>query len=232
MVPDCERSALKEPQAFYMAIENLQVTASKVLRENRGFLVLLGLFPIIEGVRLRDGTLMPYTNWTLVLSGAMLLPGLYFLIRLIVAVLQNAADARREQDGNMIFQGAIGWQLLLFVSVVLFIGLDVGIYRQDGRVRAVDIAFTVVMCVLAFYCWPRTIEFSGDALLQKSLFGGVRFILFSDVISAKFNRRQQCIIVSGRNGARVVHSMFHAGRIQFAHQLTRLTGTHVAGLTA
>jgi hypothetical protein len=213
-----------------MTLNELQLSALKVLRRNFIFLALLGLFPLFAGLRVRDGSLAPYTNWPFVLSGAVLLPGLYFSILLVVAILQNAADAKRQRGGNLRFSGAIGYQLLFLTLVIFCCCIDIGIYRQNGQLRTVDVAFTLVMVLLVFYGWPRTIKLSDGALRQRAILGGKKSIAFSDVVAARFDARQQCIIVSGRNGATIVHSMFHAGGPQFASQLALLTGTRVAGL--
>jgi hypothetical protein len=109
--------------------------------------------------------------------------------------------------------------------------LDVGIYRQDGHLRMWDLAFTGAMALCAFWCWPRVIEFSNGLISQRSVFGGMKSILFSDLTGAKFDARQQCIIISSKSRAKIVHTPMHAGRQQFVRQLSLLTGTQVFGLT-
>jgi len=214
-----------------MTLDKLQITAFNILRKKALTLFLLGLFPFATGLRVRNGALVPYTNWYALVGIAVMLPALYLSIVLIVAILQDAADAKRERAGSMVFSGAIGWQLLLLFVVIFLVGLEIGIYRQNGQVTAVEVAFALGMGLLAFYCWPRTIEFSGGALQQRKMFGGVKSISFPDILAAKFDAQQKCIIISGKNGVTIVHSMFHASQIQFARQLALLTGAHVLGLT-
>jgi hypothetical protein len=214
-----------------MTLDRPRRIALAILRKNAPTLIILGLFPFGVGLRGRNGTLVPYTNWPFVIGSAILLPGAYFLLLFIVTVAQDVADARREEAGSITFSGAIGWRLLLAGLVVLAVGLDMGIYRQEGRLTTSEVAFGVGFCLLAFYCWPRTIEFSNGALVQGRMLGGMKSILYSDVTAAKFDVRQQCIVITGRNGVRIVHSMFHAGRKQFARQFELLTGRHILGLT-
>lgn len=213
-----------------MTLDKLQLTAFKVLRNNVVTLLILGLFPFDVGLRVRNGNLVPFTNWPRLLILAVLLPGLYFVILLIVQLTQNAADARRERAGNLVFPGAIGWRVVLFVFVVFLVVIDIGIYRQTGRVQTWEVAFAAAMGLMVLYCWPRPIEFSDGAILQNKTFGGMKSILFSDVVAARYDARQQCIIISGKNGVTLVHSMLHAGRKQFARQLKLLTGVDVFGL--
>jgi len=187
-------------------------------------LVLLGVFPFCVGLRMVNGTLSPYTNWRTLATYATLGPAVYFSVLLIVALLQDAADANSERAGNLVFGGTIGWQLFLFSAVGFFVGLDILSYRQSGQITTTDIAFAAVMVLLAFYCWPRTIEFSSGALMQARMLGGVKSIPLSDVADAKFDPWQRCIIITGKNGVKIVHSMFHARRAQFGRQIVKLTG--------
>jgi len=110
--------------------------------------------------------------------------------------------------------------------------LDVGIYRQDGHLQIRDLVPTGTMVLLAFYCWLRVIEFTNGAISQRSVFGRIKSLSFSDLTGAKFDARQQCIIISGKSRAKIVHTPMHAGRQQFARQLLSLTGIQVFGLTS
>jgi hypothetical protein len=214
-----------------MTLDGLQLTAFTIIRKNIWTLVGLILFVFAVGLKERDGALVPYTSWACLLRWAVLLPGLYFALLLVVRLLQDAADAKREQSGDVVFSGKVGWQLMLLSVVVLFVGLDVAVYRQGDRVPPLEIAVTVGFVLLAFYCWPRTIEFSNGSILQKKALGGTKAIPFADVLSARYDARQQSIIISGKNGITIVHSMFHAGQKQFVRRLGILTGTVVPGLT-
>jgi hypothetical protein len=175
--------------------------------------------------------LVPYTNWLDLLGGVVLGPGLYFATLLIIRLAQDAADTKREQDGNLVFSGTIGWRVLLLVVVVFLVVMDTRMYLQNSHLRTWEKVFTAVISLIAFYIWPRPIEFSNGAILQSKILGGVKSILFSDVIGAKYEVRQQCIIISGKNGVTLVHSMLHAGREQFAGQIKLLTGVDVSRLT-
>jgi hypothetical protein len=215
-----------------MTRDKLQITALKVFRENILMLSIMELFVLVSGLRMVDGALVPYTNWPYLLGGAVLVPGSYFAILFIIRLLQDAADSKRERDGNLVFSGTIGWRVLLLVVVVFLVVINTGIYRQGGRLQTWGVAFAAVMGLTVFYAWPRPIEFSNGAIRQNKILSGVKTILFSDVIGAKYDARQQCILISGKNGVTLVHSMLHAGRNQFARQLKSLTGVNVFGLTA
>lgn len=210
-----------------MTVAKVKIAASEVLRNNAVILALLGLFPFCAGLRITNGRLSPYTNWPLLATYAVLLPGTYFSILLIVAVLQDTADAKSERAGNMAFGGSIGWRTLLVTAAVFPVAVSILSYRQDGQITPTEVAFLIVMELLVFYCWPRTIEFSGGALVQKALFGGVKSILLSDIAEAKFDARQSSIVITGKTGVRVVHSMLHSRQAQFARRLAELTGIRV-----
>lgn len=215
-----------------MTLDELRLTAFTILRKNIWTLLVMVLFVFVVGLSERDGALVPYTNWPFLLRWAALLPGLYFAMLLIVQLLQDAADAKREQAGDMVFSGKIGWQLMLLGVVALFAGLVVGVYRQGGRITTIEIAIAVGFGLLAFYSWPRPIEFTNGAISQKRMLGGTKAIQFLDVQSARFDARQQSIIISGKNGVTIVHSMFHAGQKQFVCRLRIQTGTCVTGMPA
>jgi hypothetical protein len=214
-----------------MTQDKLQITALKVLRKNILMLSIMELFVFVSGLRMVDGALVPYTNWPHLLGGAVLIPGSYFSILFIIRLLQDAADAKRERDGDLVFSGTIGWRVLLVVGVVFLVVINTGIYRQDGRLQTWAVAFAAVMGLTVLYAWPRPIEFSNGEIRQNKILGGVKTILFSDVIGAKYDARQQCILISGKSGVTLVHSMLHAGRNQFARQLKSLTGVNIFGLT-
>jgi hypothetical protein len=208
----------------------LQLTALRVLRENIVMLSIMELFVLVSGLRMVNGALVPYTNWPYLLGGAALVPGSYFAILFTIRLFQDAADAKRERDGNLVFSGTIGYRVLFLVVVIFLLVIDTGVYHQDGRLQTWEVVFAAVMDLTVFYAWPRRIEFSNGAIRQNKILGGAKSILFSDVIGAKYDARQQCILISGKNGVTLVHSMFHAGRNQFARQLKSLTGVNVFGL--
>lgn len=208
----------------------LQLTALRVLRENILMLSIIELFVFVAGLRMVNGALVPYTNWPYFLGCAALIPGTYFAIIVIVRLFQDIADAKRERDGNLVFSGTIGYRVLFLVVVVFLLVIETGVYYQNGRLQTWEIAFAAVMDLMVFYAWPRRIEFSSGAIRQNKILGGAKSILFSDVIGAKYDAPQRCILISGKNGVTVVHSMFHAGREQFARQLKSFTGVNVFGL--
>lgn len=210
-----------------MTVAKFKITASEVLRQNVVMLALLALFPFCAGVRITNGRLSPYTNWPLLAIYAVLLPGLYFSIRLIVAVLQDSADDKSDRAGNVAFGGSIGWRMFFVTAAVFPIAVSILSYRQDGQITPAEVLFPFVMNVLVFYCWPRTIEFSGGALVQKTLLGGARSISLSDIAGARFDARQRSIIITSKSGVRVVHSMFHSRQAQFARRLAELAGVRV-----
>jgi hypothetical protein len=214
-----------------MKFDRLQITALKVLRQNFWMFLIAEVFVLHSGLRMVNGALVPYTNWLDLLGGAVLGPGLYFATLLIIRLVQDAADAKRERDGNLVFSGTIGWRVLLLIVVVFLVVMDTRIYLQNGRLQTWENVFTAVMSLTAFYIWPRPIEFSNGAILQSKILGGVKSISFSDVIAARYDVRQQCVIISGKNEVTLVHSMLHAGREQFARQIMRSTGVDVSGLT-
>jgi hypothetical protein len=213
-----------------MTQDKLQFTALKVLRENIVMLSLMELFVLVSGLRMVDGAFVPYTNWPYLLGGAAVVPGSYFAILLIIRLFQDAADTKRERDGNVVFSGTIGYRVLFIVVVVFVLVIDTGVYHQNGRLQTWEAVFAAVMGLTVFYAWPRRIEFSNGAIRQNKILGGAKSILFPDVIGAKYDARQQCILISGKNGVTIVHSMVHAGQNQFARQLKSLTGVNVFGL--
>ncbi len=143
-----------------MTKDKLQFTALKILRENIVILLTMELFILVSGLKMVNGALIPYTNWPFLLEGAVFIPGAYFGILFIIGLLQDAADAKRERDGNLVFSGTIGWRVLFLVVVIFLVVLDTNIYRQDGYLQKWEIAFAAVMGLIVFYGWPRTIEFS------------------------------------------------------------------------
>jgi hypothetical protein len=213
-----------------MTLDKFRVTVFSILRKNILALSICGLFPFAVGLRMRDGRLVPYTSWPTLVRYAVLIPGLYFSILLVVTVVQDVVDAKRERAASRVFGGIIGYQLLLLGGVAFFVGLDIWANSPSSHVTITDVVFPAGMALLAFWGWPRPIEISKGALFQRKMLGGVKSILFSDILAAKFDARQHSIIITGKTGVRIVHSMFHARQGQFAHLLEQLTGTPVIGL--
>lgn len=215
-----------------MNISKLQLAARRTIQENFPFLIIMELFVLLFGLRVLDGALVPYIGWYRFLSYAILVPGGYFAVLLIIRLFQDASDAERERAGNLVFRGTVGWRVLLFVSGTSMFAMDVGIYHQMGQLPMWAVASTAAMALLAFYAWPRVIDFTNSAVRQRNTFGGMKSILFSDITDAQFDARQQCIIVSGKGGARIIHTPLHADRQQFVRQLQLLTGTQILGLAS
>jgi hypothetical protein len=213
-----------------MTSDKLKLVALKVLQENMVMLSIMELFILISGLRMVNGIVVPYTNWRFLMAGAVLVPGSYFAIRFVIQLLQDASDATRERNGNLIYSGTIGYRVLFLAVVLLFLVLSIGEYIQNGHRHIGGIVFDAVMLLLVFYGWPRQIQFSDGAILQRKIIGGMKSILYSDVTGARYDARQQCILISSKNGIRLVHSMFHAGRDQLVLQLKVLTGVTVVGL--
>lgn len=213
-----------------MTLDKLKINAAKVVRNSATLLVWMALFPICVGLRTRNGTVSPYTNWLTLTLWTVLLPGVYFSIALTVTMLQETADAVGARQGNNAFGSAIGYELLLGSALMLAVGLGAWQYRDSDPLTGTDISFYAAMVLLVFYSWPRRIQFAGGALVQRNIWGGIKSLSFADIATAKLDARQRCILITGRNGVRIVHSMFHARRAQFARQLEDLTGTRVSDL--
>ncbi|MGA9882437.1 MAG: hypothetical protein WBQ34_01830 [Candidatus Acidiferrales bacterium] len=213
-----------------MTLDELKLNALKVVRNNATLLVIMALFPFCVGLRIHNGTLRPYTNWLTLALWAVLLPGLYFSMVLTVAMFQDGTDAASARAGNLAFGGAIGYELLLGIVLMLAVGLGAWQYRDRDPFTGTDILFYAAMVLLVLYSWPRPIRFAGSALVQRNIFGGIKSLAFADIAVAKFDARQRCILITGKNGARIVHSMLHARQAQFVRQLADLAGVRVSGL--
>jgi hypothetical protein len=214
-----------------MASKKLQLTALEVFKEDIWILLIIDLLVFTAGLRVQDRTLVPSTNWPFLLSAAVLWPGLYFATHLTLQLLQGAADAERERTGNFVFPGMIGYRVLFLAVVALFAGLSIDSYYQGDRDVA-GIVATSAFSLMVFHCWPRSIEFSNGAIRQKRALGGMKEIPFSGISSARFDARWRCIVITGQNGIKIVHSKMHAGQKQFAHQFKLLTGIDISGLPA
>jgi hypothetical protein len=166
-------------------------------------------------------------DWKLGLLVLIVLTTLLFLGLFVTELADLRAEDLRRNAQEPVFSGR-SWIRGVYGSVIILCGFFVqGFYREHLSIwmQLIPLVFTT----LVWYCWPRAIHFSAQALEQRTLFGIPRRLEFQKIEYASYSHSDARTVVSGK-GVEIVHTGEHADKSRFHDLITERTGKSVFGV--
>jgi hypothetical protein len=179
-------------------------------------IVMVPVFSIIN--RAFDGTW--YVNWPLMLSVSGILTGCFFSFFFVVQLLEFSTASRRERDRQLIFPGVMWVRGIYLLGILMGFTLMVGTYREGEAWWEVVLPFAFVL--LGFFAWPRTIQITEVEIRQRRLLFALKRIAYGEVESIIFDTTRKEVVVFGKNGEKIVHTMMHADKERFIKEVQSL----------
>jgi hypothetical protein len=148
----------------------------------------------------------------------------------IVSFISSYADLRTtdslEKAAYPVF-GADGFSKLIYGGAgVLALFMSEGLYHEGDPLHWQ--AMPLGMLWLVWYCWPRSIYLCSDSLAQRTRWGRMKRLKYTDVEYASYSRAEHQTLVMGGE-IEIVHSSQHVDPSLFQELVEKHTGKQVYG---
>jgi hypothetical protein len=203
----------------------LRIAASSAFRSSIGILLTtVVVVPALSLInRIFDGTW--HVHWGLMLLVSSILTGCFFSFFFITELLEFSAAANRARNRQAIFPVVMWLRGIYLLSMTMGFTIMVGMYREGDPWWDVVLPFGFVL--LGFFAWPRAIQITEVDIRQPRFLFSSKRIAFGEVESMIFDVVRKEVVVFGKNGTRVVHTMMHVDKERFIERVESMTGKEV-----
>ncbi len=187
-------------------------------------LVGLAMIPVRAIIsRLIDGT-WPRTDWVLAAKVIGVLAFAWFAVLFVTNFLDLRRSGKLIAEANPEFRGSAFIRVVYGGGVLLSSVLVWGLRQQHEP--AWQQCIFMVFAALAFFCWPRTIRLSPTGVSQRSRFGVLHVLRYTDVDYISYDKSRHTTTVVGRDTT-ITHTEQHADADFFQRLLEERTGKMV-----
>lgn len=200
----------------------VRFAAFLALRNSLGiFITALLLVPVDSIInRIFDGSWN--VNWRLMLVVSGILTGVFFAFFFIAQVLEFWTHGDRELNGQVVFPAVMWLRGIYLAGILMGLWLMIWSYREHAAWW--DVALPSVFVLIGFFAWPRAIQITENEIRQRSIILGVKRIPFGEIQRVVYDPTRKEIVVFGKSGDRIVHTMMHVDGERFMERLESLTG--------
>jgi hypothetical protein len=203
----------------------VRVAALLALRNSIGILIATMLLVPVDSVinRIFDGTW--YVNWRLMLTVSGILTVLFFSFFFLAQVLEASTHGHRERTRKLVFPAVMWLRGIYLIAIVMGLCVMVGEYHEGDPSWIVMLPAAFVL--IGFFAWPRAVEISDNEVQQHRIFFGFKRIHFREIERLVYDPARNEVVVFGKSGNRITHTMMHVDGERFMEQLESLTGKRV-----
>jgi hypothetical protein len=205
-----------------MSIERLRPAAIRAFRNSIAlFLVALAIIPF----RLLMNGIFDHiwrVNWSEILVVSGILTAILFCFWFFSQLLEFAMAGRRVRVKHMVFPAAMWLRGLYLFSILMGIGLPLGMYHEGDRGWV--LYAPILFVLLGYFSWPRAIRFEDGYIQTRHAFFRVTRIPYAEISRITVDRSRGEVAVLGNNGERIVHTNMHVDGARLVKYLRKLTG--------
>jgi hypothetical protein len=208
-----------------MTRSEVRFAALLALKNSLGILITAILLVPVDSIinRVFDGTW--HVNWRLMLTASGILTLLFFSFFFLAQVLEASTHEHRERTRQLVFPAVMWLRGIYLMGIVMGLCVMVGEYHEGDPWRIVMLPAAFVL--IGFFAWPRAIEITDNEVQQHCIFLGFRRIHFGEIERLVHDPARNEIVVFGKGGNRITHTMMHVDGERFMEQLESLSGKRV-----